>query len=94
MPRVSFPTRGLSGLCPEGMTIHEAVRSMGYVIDFACGGHARCGTCCVRVVEGLANLSPIGPDEAAQLKELGLAPPHRLSCQVQVQGDVVVLAAG
>jgi ferredoxin len=67
---------------------------MGYVIDHACGGNARCGTCCVRVVEGGNNLSPAGPDEAAMLRELGLAAPHRLSCQARVYGDVVVVAAG
>ncbi len=94
MPRVSFPTRGLSGACAAGETVLEAIRSMGYVIDHACGGNARCGTCCVRVVEGADNLSPVQRDEAAMLKELGLAPPYRLSCQARVHGDVVVVAAG
>lgn len=92
MPRVIYATRGLSGTCASGETVHEAVRAMGYIIDHACGGNARCGTCCVRIVEGAANLSPVAPDEAAMLKELGLVAPHRLSCQARVHGDVVVVA--
>lgn len=91
MPRVSYPTRGIAGACAEGETILEAIRTLGYTLDHACGGNARCGTCCVRVVEGEASLSPAGPDEVAMLRELGLAAPHRLSCQAKILGDVVVL---
>jgi ferredoxin len=66
---------------------------MGYVIDHACGGNARCGTCCVRVVQGAENLSHLVPEEAAMLEDLGLGLPHRLSCQAKVRGDVVVVTA-
>lgn len=91
MPKVSYPTRGLRGSCPEGETILEAVRSLGYIIDHACGGNARCGTCCVRIAAGAAALSPVEADEERMLRELGLSPPHRLSCQARVHGDVIVL---
>ena len=93
MPKVSYPARRLVGVRPAGETILEAVRALGYIIDHACGGNARCGTCCLRVVEGAGNLSPAGPEEAAMLRELGLSPPHRLSCQARIQGDIVVLPA-
>ncbi|HXI01969.1 MAG TPA: 2Fe-2S iron-sulfur cluster-binding protein [Candidatus Saccharimonadales bacterium] len=93
MPRVAYLSRGLSGRCIRGESVLEAVRSMGYVIDHACGGNARCGTCCVRVLEGELNLSPVGAEEAAMLRELGLGSPHRLSCQAKVLGDVVVVSA-
>lgn len=88
---MSYPTRGITGTCAESETILEAMRSLGYTLDHACGGNARCGTCCVRVVEGETSLSPAGPDEAAMLRELGLAAPHRLSCQAKILGNVVVL---
>jgi len=67
------------------------VRSLGYIIDHACGGNALCGTCCVRVLQGERNLSQVGREEAERLEELGLSPPHRLSCQARVHGDVVVV---
>ena len=91
MPKLSYPTRGISGTCPEGETILSALQALGYTVDHACGGNARCGTCCVRVVQGERSLSPVGPEEAAMLQELGLGAPHRLSCQARIHGDVVVL---
>jgi 2Fe-2S ferredoxin len=94
MPRIGFITKGLQGLCPEGVTILDAIRGLGYIIDHACGGNARCGTCCVRVLRGEESLSAVGPEEAAQLAELGVAAPHRLSCQARVKGDIIVVSAG
>jgi ferredoxin len=90
---VIFPTRGIRGSCEEGATVLEAVRRLGYVLDHACGGNARCGTCCVEVVEGADRLSPADPDEVRLLGELGYGPPHRLSCQARIHGDVIVLPA-
>ena len=93
MPVVRYPARRIAGPCAAGETILEAIRGLGYVLDHACGGNARCGTCCVRVVEGGENLSPAGPEEIGMLGELGLGPPHRLACQARIQGDVVVVPA-
>lgn len=93
MPRVTFTSRGIDGPCVPGDTILDAVRGLGYVIDHACGGNARCGTCCVRVLQGAENLSAVGSQEAAQLTELGLKEPYRLSCQARVRGDIVVVSA-
>lgn len=93
MPIVAYPSRRLRGRRPEGETILEAVRGLGWILDHACGGNARCGTCCVRVVEGLESLSPAEPLETEMLRELGLGPPHRLSCQARIHGDVVVQPA-
>ena len=91
MPVIKYPSRGLCGVCPAGETILEAIRSMGYTIDHACGGNARCGTCCVKVIQGMENLSPVGAAEATMLMELQLGAPHRLSCQARVTGDIIVL---
>ena len=94
MPRITYISRRLSGACGPEETILDAVRDLGYIIDHACGGNARCGTCCVRVLEGSAGLSPVSPKEAAMLEELGLEEPHRLSCQARIRGDVIVVSAG
>lgn len=94
MARVTFTSRGIDGSCSPGETILEAVRGLGYIIDHACGGNARCGTCCVRVLSGGENLSAVGGQEAAQLAELGLGEPHRLSCQARIRGGAVVVSAG
>ncbi|MFQ5700246.1 MAG: 2Fe-2S iron-sulfur cluster-binding protein [Acidobacteriota bacterium] len=87
MLNIHFPTHALAGRCKAGLTLHEAIRRMGHVLDFACGGNALCGTCCVRVVEGLEHLTPIGKSEAEQLLVLDLGQPHRLACQARLRGE-------
>lgn len=67
--------------------MHEAVRSLGHVLDIACGGNSLCGTCCVLVAEGEDLLTPVGPEEARRLQEMDLGPPYRLSCQARVAGQ-------
>jgi len=99
MIRVEFPARGLEGLFPPGTTLHEAVRMMGHVIDYACGGNALCGTCCVRIVEGDESLCRVEKDEAGRLREIEAGPRDRLACQARLAGGgssapgVVVVAA-
>ncbi len=58
----------------------------------ACGGQARCTTCRVTVVEGLA--SPMTAAELQVLKSKGLAgePGLRLSCQMTMIGDLSIKA--
>ena len=82
-----------SGPFAQGATIHEAVRALGHVIDFACGGNALCGTCCVLVIDGAAHLTPVGADETARLAELARSDGFRLACQARLTaagGDVVI----
>jgi class 3 adenylate cyclase/hemoglobin-like flavoprotein len=55
-----------------------------------CGGHARCTTCRVRVLDGLANLSPRTDAERAIAEERGWDAFTRLACQTRVFGDVIV----
>jgi len=79
-----------TGPFAPGASIHEAVRDLGHVIDFACGGNALCGTCCVLVTEGAAHLTPAGGEEIARLAELDREPPFRLSCQARLARDGAV----
>ena len=55
-----------------------------------CGGHARCGTCLVTVVEGAEHLSEMGGAETRVLKALKANPDQRLACQTWARGDVQV----
>ena len=95
MPRVNMPAFGLTGRAPAGLTLHEAMRGLGHVVDYACGGNALCGTCCVLVVEGAEGLSPADAAETARLKEMGVGRPHRLSCQARLlnyKGEITLVA--
>jgi ferredoxin len=99
--RVDAPQWTRSGAFRAGATIHESVRALGYVIDFACGGNALCGTCCVLVTAGGAHLTPAGPEEIQRLAELDRQAPAespigghwRLACQARRTaggGDVAI----
>jgi len=79
---------------PENANVREAcmregVRLYGMVASFTnCGGAARCGTCKVTVVEGEDRLSPPTPPEVARKGDAGTR--HRLACQANVRGDVIL----
>jgi adenylate cyclase len=71
-----------------GLSILEISRQGDVPHASACSGRGRCGTCRVRVADGLAQLSPIGPREAATLARIGATGADiRLACQA-------LLAAG
>src|SRR3954452_9246711 len=55
-----------------------------------CGGHARCTTCRVRCLDGLANLSPRTDVEGATAKARGGDPFTRRACQPRVHGDLIL----
>ena len=54
----------------------------------ACGGHARCSTCRVVVLEGLEHCSPRSAEEQALAKRLHFGPTIRLACQTTISGNV------
>ena len=89
MPRVTFEDQRKTGEFPAGKTLLSAAIEMGVVISHVCGGDGACGTCRVEVVQGAEHLTPPTPDET--YKEI--EPPHRLSCQSKLVGDVVVKVA-
>ena len=54
-----------------------------------CRGHGLCGTCTMEIVRGLENLTPKTAAEKIHLQE---KPENiRLSCQVEVLGDLCVI---
>ena len=71
-------------------TLLAALVRAGVAVAHACGGHARCSTCRVRVVEGLARCSPRTEPERAIADRLGLDEGVRLACQTRCDGDVTV----
>src|SRR5437763_2988993 len=65
---------------PIGRSILEAVRDAGLPHASVCGGRARCTTCRVRVVEGLASLPPPTRAERQALAPVEAPPNVRLAC--------------
>lgn len=69
-------------------TLLSAANKGGTGLNHRCGGHARCGTCKLTVVEGAEQLSAPGAAEARILKILKAEPNQRLACQAWARGEV------
>jgi ferredoxin len=82
---VEVPDNGnLREVClREGVRLYYGVARL-----LNCGGKARCGTCRVRVLEGVKNLSAPSPFERKRLPDP--AEGVRLACQANVRGPMVV----
>jgi uncharacterized 2Fe-2S/4Fe-4S cluster protein (DUF4445 family) len=97
---VVFTPSGKRGRFPLGTPLLQAARTLGVDVDSVCGGRALCGRCQVLVMEGefskhavtsgSANLSALSAAEESFARRRPLPAGHRLSCQAQVQGDLVV----
>ena len=97
---VVFTPSGRRGRFPIGTPVLHAARALGVDIDSVCGGRGLCGRCQVVLAEGefakhgvtsrAANLTPFGPVEQKFASGQPMLPGRRLSCSIQVQGDVVI----
>jgi len=87
--RIHFVIEDLLVEAPAGAGLQEIAQASGADLTFGCGSGS-CGTCRVRVTEGLEHCSPAGAEERDFLQSLGAPEDHRLACQVKVLGDVDV----
>ena len=85
---VDFQPLGRRVQVEEGSTLLEAARKAGVGLNAVCGGAGSCGTCRVRIVDGM--VSPPNKSEANFLNQQELEDGYRLACQVEVQGNVSV----
>lgn len=74
----------------DDQTLLEISRAAGIPHVAACGGHARCSTCRVVVVENLANVVARTPAEQTLATRKGFDDNIRLACQTKVCGPVTV----
>jgi uncharacterized 2Fe-2S/4Fe-4S cluster protein (DUF4445 family) len=85
---VDFQPLGRRVRTAGGKTLLEAARKAGVGLNAVCGGAGVCGTCKVRVVEGV--VSPLNKSEQNFLDQDEIEDGYRLACQVEVHGDVLV----
>lgn len=76
--------------CDRETALLAASTTADVPLPHRCGGHARCGTCLVTVVEGADHLSEKGAAETRVLLALKANPDQRLACQTWARGDVSV----
>lgn len=87
--KVHFILEDLLVEAPDGASLQAVADAAGADITFGCRTGS-CGTCRVRMAEGLDTCSPAGPEERAYLAALGAPADHRLACQVTLHGDAAV----
>jgi ferredoxin len=87
--KVHFRLEDLLVEAPEGTSLQHIADTAGADITFGCRTGS-CGTCRVRVVEGLVHCNEPGPEERDFLEGLDAPADQRLACQVTVQGDVAI----
>jgi adenylate cyclase len=83
-------TGGTRVPAPQGLSLLEVSRLYGIPHASVCGGRARCSTCRVRVVEGLAEQPPPGETERKVLQRVGAPANVRLACQLKPAADLQV----
>lgn len=97
---VVFTPSGKRGRFPVGTPVLRCARQLGVDIDSVCGGRGICGRCQVVLAKGdfakhgitsrPENASGVNPVEERYGAKKGLKPGRRLSCQVELLGDLVV----
>jgi len=87
--RVHFQPEDLLVEAPLGTALQAIVDAAGADITFGCR-NGSCGTCRVRILGGLENCTPMGPEERDFLRGMDAPADQRLACQVCIQGDVDV----
>lgn len=88
-PRVHFVLEDMDVEVPEGTRLIDVVDASGADITFGCRT-GTCGTCRVRIVEGMDKLSSHTSEERDFLSALDAAPDERLGCQLCIMGDVSI----
>jgi uncharacterized 2Fe-2S/4Fe-4S cluster protein (DUF4445 family) len=99
-PLIVFTPSGKRGRFPVGTPVLSAARSLGVDIDSVCGGRAICGRCQINIGEGefakhgitssATHVNGVTQTEQRYDRIKGLPQGRRLSCQTQIQGDLVV----
>lgn len=87
--RVHFLLEDLEAEAPLGIGLAEVAETVGADITFGCRTGS-CGTCRVRVAEGLDSCSAPDAEERDFLASLDAPPDQRLACRVKLNGDVAI----
>ena len=68
----------------------KALLEGGLPVASSCSGDGVCAKCKVIVIEGMENLSPENETESFLRESKGIPKDQRISCQVQVLGDITI----
>lgn len=92
MPTITFLPSGVTIDVKPGTTVFQAAARAEVPIASQCGGKCACALCRVKVVEG-SLISPMTWEEEGHMGNAFFITKQRLSCQLQVFGDVTIEVA-
>ncbi len=84
MPTIEIENENIKIEVPEDTELQKAVEEAGSMLPFACRS-GTCGTCMIKVKEGLENLSEKTPIEEETLEAFGASEDERLACQCRIK---------
>jgi len=95
MPKanITFENTGITVTVPAGTRLIEISENVSAGITYGCR-EGECGTCTVRIVSGMENMSERSVLEDKVLQENMAGRNHRLACQAQILGGDIVVRPG
>ncbi len=93
MPTITFLPSGVSIEVKPGTTVFQAAARAEVPIASQCGGKCACALCRVKVMVGEELISPMTWEEEGHMGNAFFITKQRLSCQLQVFGDVTIEVA-
>ncbi len=93
MPKIKFVKNKPDLEVPLNANLMAALLAAGLPVASSCGGEGVCSKCRIKIIEGEKNLSAPNDTELILKEQNSLGRELRISCQVEVLGDVTVDAS-
>ena len=90
VPTITYVRDNKSVESEGGESILQTSLRLGIPHTHVCGGHARCSTCRVIILEGLEHCCERNSREQALADRLHFSPQIRLACQTSIDGNVTL----
>lgn len=86
--KIQVTSHGQTVAAEKKDNLADKLQQAGVPVNLYCNKRGLCGKCFVEIVSGPRR--ELGEREKSWLKQKGLSADHRLSCQYEVEGDLVV----
>lgn len=90
MPKIKFIKNKPDIEVPVNANLMRSLLAAGLPVASSCGGDGVCSKCRIKIIEGQKNLSEPNDTELILKEQNNLSKEIRISCQVEVLGDVTV----
>lgn len=90
VPTITYVPDNKSVESEEGESILQTSLRLGIPHTHVCGGHARCSTCRVIILDGLEHCCERNSREQVLADRLNFGPQIRLACQTSISGHVTL----